>query len=215
MVSLLRYIDGDYNDPATFKALDKTLEQVDARCIILPSPPVCSLLLAKGVVNGGMREGCSRSHRKTVWARSGDGTTIESNPSQFFLKKTSSALIISSAKSRSKIFSYTRFGNPIFEPLWNRNYIRSIQITLAESLGVEDRGRFYDETGAIRDVVQNHLFQVLANLAMDPPGGNAQRLQGDRKKSCLRPFARLHPIVSFADNTPGIVAFQEWPAVLL
>ena len=64
---------------------------------------------------------------------------------------------------------YTRFANPMFEPIWNRNYVRSIQITMAEKFGVEDRGKFYDETGAVRDVVQNHLLQVLANLTMDPP----------------------------------------------
>ena len=66
---------------------------------------------------------------------------------------------------------YTRFANAMFEPIWNRIYINSIQITMAERFGVQDRGKFYDETGAIRDVFQNHMLQVLANLTMDPPTG--------------------------------------------
>ncbi len=66
---------------------------------------------------------------------------------------------------------YTRFANSMFEPIWNRTHIDSIQITMAENFGVRDRGAFYDQTGAIRDVFQNHLLQVLANLTMDPPTG--------------------------------------------
>jgi glucose-6-phosphate 1-dehydrogenase len=88
---------------------------------------------------------------------------------------------------------YTRFGNPIFEPIWNRNYIRSIQITMAENFAVEDRGKFYDETGALRDVVQNHLFQVLANLTMDPPCGHDQDSSGELKEVVLRAVRPLTP----------------------
>jgi CheY-like chemotaxis protein len=76
---------------------------------------------------------------------------------------------------------YTRFANPMFEPIWNRNYVRSIQITMAEKFGVEDRGKFYDEAGTVRDVVQNHLLQVLANLAMDPPTGEVHEPVSPRK----------------------------------
>lgn len=80
----------------------------------------------------------------------------------------------------------TRFSNPMFEPIWNRTYVRSIQITMAESIGVRDRGRFYDGTGAVRDVVQNHLLQVLAVLTMDPPTGEQSEAVRDEKARLLK-----------------------------
>ena len=97
-----------------------------------------------------------------------------------------------SAKSRYRTF-YTRFANPIFEPLWNRDHIRSIQITMAESFGVQDRGKFYDETGALRDVVQNHMLQVLANLTMDPPTGEGYEVERDQKAALLKAVRPLTP----------------------
>ena len=88
---------------------------------------------------------------------------------------------------------YTRFANSMFEPIWNRIYIDSIQITMAESFGVQDRGKFYDETGAIRDVFQNHMLQVLANLTMDPPTGEECDAVRDQKAALLKAVRPLDP----------------------
>ena len=88
---------------------------------------------------------------------------------------------------------YTRFANPIFEPIWNRDYIRCIQITMAEDFGVQDRGKFYDGVGALLDVVQNHMLQVTANLTMDPPTGEDHDAVRDRKSELLRAVRPLTP----------------------
>jgi glucose-6-phosphate 1-dehydrogenase len=88
---------------------------------------------------------------------------------------------------------YTRFANPMFEPIWNRDHVRSIQITMAEDFGVRDRAAFYDATGANRDVLQNHLLQILAHLAMDPPTGEESEALRDQKSSLLKAVRPIEP----------------------
>src|SRR4029078_11671480 len=105
---------------------------------------------------------------------------------------------------------YTRFANSTFEPIWNRDHVRSIQITMAEDFGVEDRGRFYDENGAIRDVVQNHMLQVLAQLTMDPPTGEEYEAVRDQKSACQKAVRHLE----VSDMVRGQYAgYQSVPGV--
>jgi glucose-6-phosphate 1-dehydrogenase len=88
---------------------------------------------------------------------------------------------------------YMRFANPVFEPIWNRDHVRSIQITMAEEFGVEDRGKFYDEVGTLLDVVQNHMLQVVTNLTIDPPTGEDCDATRDRKAELMKAIRPLTP----------------------
>ena len=98
----------------------------------------------------------------------------------------------------------------MFEPLWNRDHVSSIQITMAEDFGVQDRGQFYDETGALRDVVQNHMLQVLAHLTMDPPTGEEHEALRDQKSTLLKAVRPLE----VSDMVRGqYVGYQSVPGV--
>jgi glucose-6-phosphate 1-dehydrogenase len=193
LVGLLRYVDGDYNSPDTFSALSKSLEQAHRPLHYLAVPPNLFAVVAEGIASSG----CGQNSRVVIEKPFGHDLKTAQQLNQtlhrYFPEEDIFRIDHYLGKEPVQNILYTRFGNPIFEPIWNRNYIQSIQITMAETFGVEDRGKFYDETGAIRDVVQNHLLQVLANLAMDPPAGDAQDSEGDQRAALLKAVRTLTP----------------------
>jgi glucose-6-phosphate 1-dehydrogenase len=183
---LLRYVDGDYQDPATFEALRNQLKDAHCPAYYLAIPPV----LFETVV-----ENIAKSHG------AGDARVIVEKP---FGHDLASALelnkILLSIFDESCIFRIDhflgkrpvdnmlvfRFANAFAEAFWNRHYIESVQINMAEDFGVQGRGAFYDVTGTIRDVVQNHLFQLLSNLAMEPPVRSDGESLRDEKVKVLK-----------------------------
>jgi len=193
LVELLRYVDGDYADAATFAKVRKELGTAKQPLHYLAIPPS----LFGAVVEGLSKSGCGDNARVVVEKPFGhdlaSARLLNRTLHQFFPEESIYRIDHYLGKEPVQNILYTRFANPIFEPIWNRTHIRSIQITMAEKFGVLDRGHFYDETGTLRDVVQNHMPQVLANLIMDPPTGEDHEAVRDQKALLLKAIHPLSP----------------------
>jgi glucose-6-phosphate 1-dehydrogenase len=188
---LLRYVDGDYEDPKTFQAIRRELGSAQRPAHYLAIPPVLFGL----VVEQLGKLCCAKDARVIVEKPFGTDLPSAQNLNQILLGTfpESSIFRIDHYLGKRPIHNmlYSRFANSFFEPFWNRTHIESVQITMAEDFGVQGRGAFYDQTGTIRDVVQNHLFQVLANLTMDPPVRTDSRSIRDEKVKILKAIEPL------------------------
>jgi glucose-6-phosphate 1-dehydrogenase len=193
LLSLLQYVDGDYNDPHTFEQLRAILGNSQRPLHYLAIPPSLFGIVAENLA----KSGCANNARVVVEKPFGRdvetarelGRTLH----QYFPEENIFRIDHYLGKEPVQNILYTRFANPMFEPIWNRDYIRSIQITMAEDFGVQDRGKFYDEVGALLDVVQNHMLQVVANLTIDPPTGEDVDGVRDRKSELMRAIRPLRP----------------------
>jgi glucose-6-phosphate 1-dehydrogenase len=186
LIGLLDYVDGDYQDAATFAALRNALKDSHRPAHYLAIPPV----LFETVVGHLAKSDCGRGARVIVEKPFGHDLASARDLNKFLLGVFEEDDIFRidhylGKRAVNNVLAF-RFANTFVESFWNRTYIESVQITMAEDFGVQGRGGFYDQTGTIRDVVQNHLFQVLSNLVMEPPAGFDSESVRDEKVKVLK-----------------------------
>ena len=193
LLSLLKYVSGDYKDANTFTAIKKALHNARRPAFYLAIPPSLFETVIKGLGAANLAEQARVIVEKPFGRDLASARELNGVARTVFPEDSIFRIDHFLGKEAIMNILYFRFANSFLEPIWNRNYVASIQVTLSEDFGVEGRGAFYESAGCLRDVIENHLFQIVALLAMEPPSGrDFGAVQSEKAKvfQAMRPLTR-------------------------
>ena len=193
LASKMSYVTGDYADPATFAELARQAGGAKHPIFHLAVPPSLFATVATGIANCGLAEGARLIIEKPFGRDYNSAVALNATLHEYFAESAVFRIDHFVGKEALRSLLVTRFANAIVEPLWNRNVVSSVKITMAEAFGVEDRGSFYDSVGAMRDVMQNHLLQMVALLAMEQPVNEHSKSLRDEKGKVLEACRVVEP----------------------